>query len=58
VEDLGARRLAELIPRPLSRRAQAGKFDQPMRPVRAAAASRCDPAARKPFHQLHTTLVL
>jgi len=36
VEDIGARRLAGLIPRPLSRPARAGKFDQPMRPRPAA----------------------
>ena len=36
VEDIGARRLAGLIPRPLSRPAWAGKFDQPMRPAPAA----------------------
>ena len=36
VEDIGAGRLAGLIPRPLSRPAWAGKFDQPMRAAPAA----------------------
>ena len=36
MEDIGAGRLAGLIPRPLSRPAWAGKFDQPMRAAPAA----------------------
>jgi hypothetical protein len=64
VEDIGARRLAGLIPRPLSRPAWAGKFDQSMRPAPAPPhsneATRRLVASRtlKPFHDLHTTLEL
>ena len=63
MEDIGGRRLAGLIPRPLSRPARAGKFDQPMRPALAAhshEATRHLVASRalKPFHDVHTTLEL
>lgn len=61
MEDIGAGRLAGLIPRPLSRPAWAGKFDQPMR---AAPAAHPHKATRhlvasgdlEPFHDQHSTL--